>query len=154
MVPFDLPHAAGELASPEGGVWSSSSPEQYVIFALDAGINPQLFEARATAEGFGFKKLRGSWNGVEEDSFIINSRFWPHVWPMCIGQEAILHLGSAYEEVQGFLGYRRSARRATLYYDGENHADIGRFVPASKLYAKSQKGWTYDPEDDQYYVTM
>lgn len=150
MLPYELPHAEGDIADPEGGVWSSSSPEQYVIFSLDPSA--RLSDLYGW---IGFKGLRGSWQGIEEASFIVNARDWPKVRDFALKQDCVLHLGPAYEPAHGpYKGYVRCARKATLFSQNGGQEVIGRFVPCSEGYARKQEGWTYDPTENQYYVVV
>lgn len=142
---IEVPMAVGPRAS---GVQPWSSAEQYVVFSID---NESDWQARLTFEQFladrsiGFKAVLGSYKGVEEHSWVVNSRDWPLIrdWQPFEFQESILHLGA----------WDKGARKASLYYAGNpSLTPIGWFQQVSAGYAKRTGNWTLDGTD--YYATL
>lgn len=151
---LDLPCAAGELRN-GAGIQPHSSPEQYVIFAIDLPQYAGAFKSEIAAgftgtayedgrNAIGCKELVGYYKGTLEASYIVNARDWPAIaksgW--INKQESVLHLGA----------WANGGRPATLYYaDGHSEA-IGKFQLASRATALKKDGWTFDASLGEYFI--
>lgn len=122
--------------------------EQYIIFASDLPTDETL----KVLDGYNvpYKKLKGSYKGELEDSFIVNEKVFmlgkfPH--HLIQKQESVLHLGVA---------DARDKRPATLLYNdliGDAKVEkLGLFHSVPEEQAKEQDAWTYDPLQDQYFI--
>lgn len=143
---LDLPYAAGDLAL-AGFDQPWSSPEQYVIFSIDGEEDDavvEAFEAHLQSWEIGFKRLKGCYKGMQENSWIINSRNWLYVryWHELAGQESVLHLGR----------WSNGGRDATLYFADGHREHVGRFMLEPKEFALKQEAWTFDPSIPAYFV--
>lgn len=136
------------------GVWPTSSPvafDEYAVFCVGNNkVREAAFKAWAVAHGIGFKELVGAYKGVTETSFIVNVKSLPRIMRdvRLDGEESILLLGPRYRE-----GRMHGDRLARLWFPAENRTvPIGHFREASKAYAMSRDGWTFDPSDETYWV--
>lgn len=132
-----------------GGVSVWSTPEghsSYVIFCL--GNNPEreaAFARFAKSHGIPYKALKGSYKGVEENSFISNSDHWPEIKGWVWGEESVLLLGPANE-----YGAGRSA--SLLFAATGEMQPLGTFKQVPEEYALRQEAWTFDPTQNAYFV--
>ena len=138
-----VPHAKGDLGSPTN--WSN--PEQYVIFATDACSD--LADKALRFADIPFKRLVGSYKGTSEDAWIINARHWDAFkgWDGLVKQESILHLGP----------FEHGGHAATLYFNKPEQSGwadkfIGQFRQTTKVYALKQEAWTFDPEQNAWFI--
>lgn len=138
------------------GIWGSSaasSTEYYIIFCVGNDlVRAAQFRSWALENKIGFKSLKGCYEGVQEDSFIVNYKDLNAVSPWFKDEESILILGPLFENGRLF-----GARRATLVYVGNetrpaSSLELGRFTAQPREYALKQKAWTYDPSTGVYYV--
>ena len=146
-------------AKDTGGVWGHSSElgaKSYYIFAVgdQSLITEKAFMQWCVNSNIDYKSLIGSYNGVTEHSFIVNS---DHIVSVAIGgwldkQDSILHLGHCDS---------RDRRPATLFYlaDGKGFNDpirkpesLGVFQSVSRAEAMAQMGWTFDPTLNEYFI--
>lgn len=135
------------------GVQSYSSvtgQTPHIIFCVGQSlVRVMAFRSWASAEGLPFKSLHGSYEGKEEESFIVSEPdFVKHdVARWVQDEESILVLGAADSH---------SRRPATLRYIKPPHPDIdlGLFKSVPRKVALKQSGWTYDPSTGEYYTTM
>lgn len=134
--------------SNSGGVCAhsdNSSLNDYIIFCV--GNNPiddENFKLWASNNNIGYKELIGSYKGISENAFIINAKFHDVLKPWIKDEESILNLG---ELVNG-------KRKATLVFTNTKipNVDLGYFKYTSKEYALKQDAWTFDQENNAYYV--
>jgi hypothetical protein len=124
----------------------------FLIFSADKGLDPSADEASNRAleselisRGIKFNKVKGSWQGVKEDSVLVG-----------IGhKEAVIELGRKFNqdsilEVDGF-------RTARLYDLSDlSVVALGSWRQATRLEvpggANEAEDYTYDPETDTYWV--
>lgn len=152
-------------------VWGHSSIEgtkNYTIFSV--GDNTEIayaaFKGWAVDAKISFKPLLGMYRGKSEISFIINSENLARVadagWLK--GQESVLSLGTMDSQD------RRAAKLIFLNEHGwpaddgdgpewaahKAEQDMGRFVSVSREEALNnwEDGWTYDPDQKEYFITI
>lgn len=115
---------------------STNTPEQ------NARLHAEMKGLLAKRYGHTFiKQVRGSWQGVEEDSFVVNGDA-EHLTKLAtsFGQDSILWLDT-------------NRRAYLLHKDKPEHLDyLGRLVAVTEAVAKEQEGWTYDKKSGQYYT--
>jgi hypothetical protein len=121
---------------------------KYVIFSIDGQADPLKYTA-FVAMIHGDPRMKGnmipmvgSWQGVTERSFImLGIDFATCVLPTWYeNQEAVLWITEC------------DKRYATLeFYDGRTEY-AGRLRPVTAKEALTQEGWTYRPDQGQYYI--
>jgi len=145
-----------------GGVWATSTPafwkSSYVIFALD-DVTPQgerYFEAFAQEAGIGYKRLLGSYKGVQETAWIVNAKAF-ELLPRRFTQkqESLLLLAAPVRDPRaGKLVATRSCtvRPATLVFADGSKVDLGHFRETPAAEALKRDAWTFDPSQRAYFV--
>lgn len=118
--------------------------ETYVIFSTHQdGV---ALEAYLEIQEIGYKRLLGSWKGIEEYSWLVNAKDWARLYcsRWLDNQEAFMHLGKVKSE--------NNPRPVVIqyYYGGTAPEFAGWFWQVSEEVAKEQPGWTKDK--GQYYV--
>lgn len=134
------------------GIQSHSSPaafEQYVIFStLPEKVKSLQDYLRAThdPQGLGHKYLIGCYKGEIEPAWIVNSKRLPELYKhgFLDGQESILILDHCRN------GGARPARLEFLK-SGES-VDLGLFRQSSEEFARKCDAWSYDPQQNLYFV--
>ncbi len=121
------------------------------IFASDHN-----FPEYARLIGLYYKEVEGFYGGEREGAFSVAARWFTAIAAAGIlrGQETVLFL-SGQEPV--FNGKRR-ASRGSLAPDGQavpdnGWTDLGIWTSVSKTEALANDAWTYDPLDNQHYIT-
>lgn len=142
------------IATPDnlsGGVWLHSTPtayNRYTIFAIDSEHTKADFLTYLGNNGIGVKVLLGSYKGLVEDAYIINSRHVAFILGFIKGQESVLELGPQRNFGGGLL-----LRPAQLTYrDNRPIVDLGYFQEVGKEFAGKSDSWTYDPSTGKYWV--
>ena len=131
-----------------GGVCAhsdNSSTQEFIIFCVgNNATDDENFKLWAIKNNIGFKPLIGSYKGISETAFIINSKHHEALKPWIKNEESILNLG---ELVKG-------KRKATLVFTDNSiqNVDLGYFKYTSKQYALKQEAWTFDQENNAYYI--
>ena len=131
----------------QSGIWGHSSAagnENYIIFCV--GKEPRVaaaFRIWVTAMKLPFKSLKGRYNGVMEDSFIMREEDFQKVKHWAANEETVLLLGPC---------DARDRRPAKLIHKGGGIEHIGMFRACSKNEALFRPSWTYDPSLDLYFV--
>lgn len=128
----------------------------FVIFTVGNGTGAEVtnFVLWAALEGVPVKMLQGCWDGKRENSVIVPAEYLDKVrHPWTDGQDAIIVLGE--------VDQRTGKRPVAVEYGGENghwhhggHSGSMWWTEISAAEAKTQRGWTYDPRYDTYWLVM
>lgn len=135
------------------GVKASSLPsagESYYIIGIPNGDLSRTQKVLSFDNPINHKMLRGRWEGVDEDCFIINAKdyYRASLRLAVYMQKCVLHLGPL---VKG--------RRAATFFDTNGLGDIisagtfaGDFYETTKECAEKQNAFTLDPSTGCYYI--
>lgn len=86
------------------------------------------------ANHIGFQACIGSYEGEQENSWIINQKDFERVKPLLIGERSILEL-SRKDVTQDYSA-------TLIYLADERRESIGKMVQVSEKEAKQELGWT------------
>ena len=133
------------------GVCTHSSDwfwDRYVVFCVgQSKVRQQAFKAWAYSNGIKFKELVGAYKGVTEASFITNEKNLDAIMPWIVQEESILVL-----DVPKNLGGGRHVRPAKLIYGDGREVSLPDWRQVHRDYAMDQEAWTYDPQQQAYFV--
>ncbi len=97
-------------------------------------------------EGFAFKPVKGYFNGVIENSYVV----------MLHGEkflESLLEAMFNSDFRQESILYVDANRYAKLIYNDEEEVELGKFHAIDKSLVKTLSAYTYDHANDIYYTT-
>lgn len=119
---------------------------RFIIFS--SSVSRIEVMKKLKAKKIDFKFMQGCYNGLHEDSYLVDADNLNAIEKMDLlnGEESVLHLGH-YDHTK--------ERRAWLHYLNPIiiDTDLGYLVQVSERYAKAQGNWTFDPQTGLYYTT-
>ncbi len=117
------------------------SSQSFLIFSSGT---PELLERAMGIRKIPYKSLKGKYKGKEENCFIAPLKPMRDLATLLSDQDSALVLSPV--QANGF-------RDAFLHVqEGRQVLPLGIFKPVPKEYAIAQESWTYDPEQDEYFV--
>lgn len=124
-----------------------SADDSFFIYCVGQSIPViNAFKATMAQAGIPVKPLMGKYKGKPEYSFISRMADYPTIAPWLDEEESILYLHD-YDS--------RDRPRATLRFLKEGRdEDLGRLVPVSRLVAVDLDAYTFDPQQNQYFICI
>lgn len=127
-------------------------PQDYIIFASNTlgADNWNQINIMLEALHIPYKPLQGSYEGVQENSWLINRKHFEKFRALC---------PVVTKEEESFLiledkDLRNRYKASLLFQETGEIVELGRLQSVSKDRALKEKAWTYDPETNTYYITV
>lgn len=152
-----------------GGVTGHSAPSHWLAYVLFAIDNPKLethFLELCSFHNIPVTKLRGSWEGVEEDSYCVPfkdlKKNMNAILPFIEGQDCVMIIDRpetrsrawrdaylVYLDIENPAYGEMAVRLGDRYYPLYR---IGNFKQVPERIAMSRDGWTYNPNNKAFFI--